>query len=58
MNHESNEVPTEPTLERHTRRLFTSAEKQRLLAEYDDLARGEKGARRRRNCLYGAQLAG
>ena len=57
MNHESNEVPTEPTLERRTRRKFTSAEKQRLLAEYDDLGRGEKGAWLRRNGLYGAQLA-
>ncbi|MDZ7749730.1 MAG: MFS transporter [Halofilum sp. (in: g-proteobacteria)] len=33
LNRESNEVPTEPTLERRTRRQFTSAEKQRLLAE-------------------------
>ena len=58
MNEESNEVPTEPTLERRTRRQFTSAEKLRLLREYDELARGEKGAWLRRKGLYGAQLAG
>ena len=39
MNEESNEVPTEPTLEWRTRRQFTSAEKLRLLREYDELAR-------------------
>lgn len=58
MNHESNEVPTEPTLERRTRRQFSSAEKQRLLAEYDELPRGEKGGWLRQKGLYGAQLAG
>jgi hypothetical protein len=32
---ESNEVVTEPKLERRTRRRFSAAEKQRLLAEAD-----------------------
>lgn len=57
MNDESNEVPTEPDLERRTRRQFSSADKQRLLGEYDALPRGEKGAWLRRQGLYGAQLA-
>ena len=34
---ESNEVLSEPTLERRTRRRFSAAEKQRLLAEADAL---------------------
>ena len=54
---ESNEVETDPTLERRTRRQFSAADKERLLAEFDDLARGEKGAWLRRNGLYSAQLA-
>lgn len=53
----TNEVKTEPTLERRTRRQFSSAEKQRLLAEMDALPRGEKGAWLRRNGLYSAQLS-
>ena len=43
---ENNEVPTEPSLERRTRRCqrqFSGAEKQRLVAEFDALERGEKG---------------
>ena len=53
---DSNEVPTDPTLERRTRRRFSAAEKQRLLAEADALPRGEKGEWLRRNGLYAAQL--
>ena len=54
---ESNEVLTEPKLERRTRRRFSTAEKQRLLAEADALAHGEQGAWLRRNGLYAAQLS-
>lgn|SRR5690554_1437177 len=54
---ETNEVQTEPSLERRTRRQFSAAEKQRLLAEHDALGRGEKGAWLRRNGLYAGQLA-
>ena len=54
---ESNEVLTEPRLERRTRRRFSAAEKQRLLAEADALAHGEQGAWLRRNGLYAAQLS-
>ena len=53
---DSNEVPTDPTLERRTRRRFSAVEKQRLLAEADALPRGEKGEWLRRNGLYAAQL--
>jgi transposase-like protein len=54
---ESNEVMTEPTLERRTRRRFSAADKQRLLAEADALPHGEQGAWLRRNALYAAQLS-
>ena len=54
---ESNEVLSEPTLERRTRRRFSAAEKQRLLAEADALPHGEQGAWLRRNGLYAAQLS-
>lgn len=54
---ESNEVLTEPRLERRTRRRFSAAEKQRLLAEADALPHGEQGAWLRRNGLYAAQLS-
>lgn len=53
----TNEIKTEPTLERRTRRQFSGAEKKRLLAEMDALPRGEKGAWLRRNGLYSAQLS-
>lgn len=53
---DSNEVPTDPTLERRTRRRFSAADKQRLLAEADALPRGDKGEWLRRNGLYAAQL--
>lgn len=51
------EVPTEPTLERRTRRRFSGAERQRLLEEYEQQPHGGKGAWLRRNGLYAAQLA-
>jgi transposase-like protein len=54
---ESNEVLTEPSLERRTRRRFNGAEKQRLLAEADALERGEQSAWLRRNGLYASQLS-
>jgi transposase-like protein len=54
---ESTEVLTEPKLERRTRRRFSAAEKQRLLAEADALPHGEQGAWLRRNGLYAAQLS-
>ena len=55
---EDTEVETKPDLERRTRRKFSSSDKQRLLAEYDNLAHGEKGAWLRRQGLYASQLAG
>ncbi|MGB5832938.1 MAG: hypothetical protein WBG92_13240 [Thiohalocapsa sp.] len=53
---ESNEVVTEPALERRTRRRFCAADTQRLLAQADALPHGEQGAWRRRNGLYAPQL--
>ncbi len=54
---DTNEIPTNPRLERRTRRRFSAADKQRLLlAEYDALPRSEKGSWRRRNALYAGQL--
>lgn len=52
------EVVTEPELERRTRRKFSAAEKRKLLAAYDSLPPGEKGAWLRREGLYAAQLTG
>jgi len=54
---ESNEVLSEPKLERRTRRRFTAAEKQRLLGEAEALGRGEQSAWLRRNGLYASQLS-
>jgi len=54
---ENNEVQTEPSLERRTRRQFSGAEKQRLVAEFEALDRGEKGPWLRRNGLYASQVA-
>ncbi|MFY9976214.1 MAG: hypothetical protein WAK53_18320 [Chromatiaceae bacterium] len=54
---ESNEVLTEASLERRTRRRFSLADKQRLLAEADVPVHGEQGAWPRRNGLYGARLS-
>jgi len=54
---ENNEVQTEPSLERRTRRRFSGADKQRLVTEFEALGRGEKGEWLRRNGLYASQLA-
>jgi len=54
---DSNEVTTDPRLEKRTRRQFSVAEKKRLLAEADALAHGEKGAWLRRQGLYAGQLS-
>lgn len=54
---ESNEVQTEPSLERRSRRRFSGADKQRLVAEFETLGRGDKGEWLRRNGLYASQLA-
>lgn len=53
----SQEVHPDPTLERRTRRRFGAAEKQRLLAEFDTLGHGEKGAWLRRQGLFAAQFS-
>ena len=53
----STEVPTDPALERRTKRRFTAGDKQRLLAECEALPHGEKGAWLRRNGLYAGQLS-
>lgn len=53
----STEIPTDPRLERRTRRRFSAAEKQRLLSEAEALPHGEQGAWLRRNGLYAAQLS-
>jgi len=52
-----NEVPTDPRLEKRTRRRFSGAEKKRLLLEAEALPHGEKGAWLRRNGLYAGQLS-
>lgn len=49
---DSNEVVTDPRLEKRTRRRFSVAEKKRLLAEAGALPHGEKGAWLRRQGLY------
>ena len=54
---DSNEVVTDPRLEKRTRRRFSVAEKKRLLAEADSLPHGEKGAWLRRKGLYAGQLS-
>lgn len=54
---DSNEIPTDPDLERRTRRRFSVAEKKRLLAEADGVPYGEKGPWLRRNGLYAGQLS-
>ena len=45
---DSNEVVTDPRLEKRTRRRFSVAERKHLLAEADALPHGEKGAWLRR----------
>ncbi len=57
MTDDTEEVQPEPTLERRTRRQFSSAEKQRLLEEHDALPKGEKTAWLREQGLYASQLA-
>lgn len=54
---DSNEIPTDPDLERRTRRRFSVAEKKRRLAEADGVPYGEKGPWLRRNGLYAGQLS-
>ena len=54
---DSNEVITDPRLEKRTRRRFSAGEKKRLLAEADALPYGEKGAWLRRQGLYAGQLS-
>lgn len=49
---DSNEVVTDPRLEKRTRRRFSVAERKRLLAEADALPHGEKGAWLRRGPEY------
>lgn len=48
---DSNEVPTDPLLEKRIRRRFSGAEEKRLLVESQVLAHGERGAWLRRNGL-------
>lgn len=54
---DSNEVVTDPRLEKRTRRRFSVAEKKRLLAEAEALPHGEKSAWLRRKGLYAGQLS-
>src|SRR6056297_1544774 len=54
---DSNEVVTDPRLEKRTRRRFSVAEKKRLLVEAEALPYGEKGAWLRRMGLYAGQLS-
>jgi len=54
---DSNEVETDPRLEKRTRRRFSGAEKERLLTKSDSLPYGEKSAWLRRNGLYAGQLS-
>lgn len=56
MTDQGEQVQPEPTLERRTRRRFSSAEKQRLLEEHDALPKGEKTAWLRQQGLYASQL--
>lgn len=52
-----NEVQPDERLEKRTRRRFSGPEKLRLLAEAEQVPRGEKGAWLRRNGLYAGQLS-
>ncbi len=54
---DSNEVVTDPRLEKRTRRRFSVTEKKRLLAEAEALGHGDKGAWLRRKGLYAGQLS-
>lgn len=51
------EVQPDARLEKRTRRYFSAAHKERLLAEFELLGHGEKGAWLRRQSLYAAQLS-
>lgn len=51
------EVRAAATLEKRSRRKFGAAEKQRLLAEFEALGHGDKGAWLRRQGLYAAQVS-
>lgn len=53
----SEEVQADPMLEKRTRRRFSGPEKQRLLAQFDTLDHGEKGAWLRRQGLFAAQFS-
>lgn len=53
----SQEVHPDPKLEKRARRRFSAGEKQRLLAEFDTLGHGEKGAWLRRQGLFAAQFS-
>jgi len=57
MANQTDEVQPEPSLEQRTRRQFSGAEKQRVLAEQDALSKGEKSASLRRHGLYASQIA-
>ena len=57
MTEYTDEVQPEPSLERRTRRRFSSAEKQRLLEEHDALPKGEKTAWLRQQGPCASQLA-
>lgn len=50
------QVKPDPTLERRTRRRFTTAYKLRIIAEADQCRHGELGALLRRESLYSNQL--
>lgn len=54
---DSNEVITDPRLEKRSRRRFSATEKKRLLEEADALPYGEKGGWLRRQGLYAGQLS-
>ena len=54
---DSNEVITDPRLEKSTWRRISVAEKKRLLAKADNLPYGEKGGWLRRKGPYAGQLS-
>lgn len=54
---DSNEVITDPRLEKRTRRRFSAAEKKRLLNEADTLPYGEKRGWLRCQGLFAGQLS-
>lgn len=52
----TNGTPTSEVTERATRRRFTAEYKQRILAEYERLPNGERGALLRREGLYSSHI--